>query len=171
MEHWTWRADVLSRFARHYETDEPIPAELVDQLVAARNLNKGLFQLRQMQYGWWDQEIHAGPARDLDAIYREGAKISLFPPHEGTFALSSFGHLMGYDAAYYGYMWSEVYGDDMFSKFEEAGVTNPAIGMRYRHEILEKGGSVDPDQMLRTFLGREPDNGAFLAKLGIAGTD
>lgn len=171
MEHWTWRADVLGRFARHYETGEPIPPQLVEQLVAARNLNKGLFQLRQMQYGWWDQEIHGGPDRDLDTIYREGSKISLMPPHEGTFALSSFGHLMGYDAAYYGYMWSEVYGDDMFSEFERAGVTNPEIGMRYRRQILEKGGSVDPDEMLRTFLGREPNNQAFLSKLGISGTN
>jgi thimet oligopeptidase len=170
MEHWIWRADVLSRFARHFETGEPIPEELVNQLVAARNLNKALFQLRQMQYGWWDQEIHRGPDRDLDSIYVEGAKISLLPHHEGTFSLASFGHLFGYDASYYGYMWSEVYGDDMFSRFEEQGVTNPEVGMAYRRTVLERGGAVDPDQMLVEFLGREPNNQAFLSKLGIAGT-
>ena len=94
--------------------------------------------------------------------------MGLMPFHEGTFALASFGHLMGgYDAAYYGYMWSEVYGDDMFSRFEEEGVTNPAVGMAYRRAVLERGGSVDADEMLTEFLGREPDNTAFLRKLGI----
>jgi len=171
MQHWIWRADVLKRFARHYETGEPIPDELVGQLVAARNLNKGLFQLRQMQYGWWDQEMHSGPGRDLQEIHEEGSQISLMPTHEGTFALASFGHLMGgYDSSYYGYMWSEVFGDDMFSKFEDDGVTNPEVGMAYRRAVLEKGGTVDPDEMLRDFLGREPTNEAFLRKLGISGT-
>ena len=64
-------------------------------------------------------------------------------------------------------MWSEVFGDDMFSRFEEEGVTNPDVGMAYRREVLEKGGSVDADEMLTRFLGREPDNTAFLRKLGI----
>ena len=172
MQHWIWRADVLKRFARHYETGETIPSELVDQLVAARNLNKAIFQLRQMMYGWWDQEIHGGADRDLDAIHEKGTEISLLPPHKGTFALASFGHLMGgYDASYYGYMWSEVFGDDMFSRFEEEGVTNPEVGMAYRREVIGRGGALDADDMLVNFLGREPNNKAFLRKLGISGTD
>jgi thimet oligopeptidase len=172
MEHWIWRTDVLKRFARHYETGEPIPEELVDQLVAARLLNKGMWQLRQMMYGWWDQELHGGPERDIDAIYRRGAEISLLPHHEGAFALASFGHLMGgYDASYYGYMWAEVFGDDMFSRFEAEGVTNPEVGMAYRNEVLGKGGALDADEMLVNFLGREPNKEAFLKKLGIAGTE
>ncbi len=171
MQHWIWRSDVLKRFARHYETGAPIPDDLVDQLVAARNLNKGLFQLRQMQYGWWDQEMHSGPDRDLHQIHEEGSHISLMPTHKGTFALASFGHLMGgYDSSYYGYMWSEVFGDDMFSRFEDDGVTNTEVGMAYRRAVLERGGTVDPDEMLRDFLGREPNNEAFLRKLGISGT-
>jgi Zn-dependent oligopeptidase len=170
MQHWVWRADVLRRFARHHETGEPIPDRLVEQLVAARQLNVAIHQLRQLQYGWWDQSIHGTEeAIDLERVLHEGAAIGLMPFHEGTFALSSFGHLMGgYDAAYYGYMWAEVFGDDMFSRFEEEGVTNPEVGMAYRREVLEKGGSVDADEMLANFLGREPDNTAFLRKLGIA---
>ena len=169
MQHWVWRADVLSRFARHHQTGDPIPDHLVEQLVAARQLNVSIHQLRQLQYGWWDQTIHGTDAEiDLDIVLREGATLGLIPFHEGTFALASFGHLMGgYDAAYYGYMWSEVFGDDMFSRFEEEGVTNPEVGMAYRREVLEKGGSVDADEMLSAFLGREPDNTAFLRKLGI----
>ncbi len=76
----------------------------------------------------------------------------------------------GYDASYYGYMWSEVFGDDMFSRFEEEGVTNPAVGRDYRSKVLERGGAWDADAMLVDFLGREPNNGAFLRKLGISGT-
>ena len=172
MQHWIWRPDVLKRFARHYQTGEAIPEQLVEQLVAARNLNRAMWQLRQMTYGWWDQEIHAGPDRDLDEINAEGSKISLLPPHEGTFAMASFGHLMGgYDASYYGYMWAEVFGDDMFSRFEEEGVTNPKVGMAYREAVLSRGGSLDADEMLVDFLGREPNNDAFLRKLGISGTN
>jgi Zn-dependent oligopeptidase len=169
MQHWVWRADVLRRFARHHEAGEPIPDRLVEQLVAARQLNVAVHQLRQLQYGWWDQSMHGIDVDlDLDTILREGARLGLMPFHEGTFALASFGHLMGgYDAAYYGYMWSEVFGDDMFSRFEEEGVTNPAVGMAYRREVLERGGSVDADEMLIAFLGRKPDNAAFLRKLGI----
>ncbi|HSM44356.1 MAG TPA: M3 family metallopeptidase, partial [Acidimicrobiia bacterium] len=172
MEHWTWRPDVLKRFARHYETGEPISTELVDQLVAARLLNKAMWQLRQMTYGWWDQELHGGPDRDIDTIYESGAELSLLPHHEGTFALASFGHLMGgYDASYYGYRWAEVFGDDMFSRFEAEGVTNPEVGMAYRNEVLGRGGALDADEMLVNFLGREPNNEAFLRKLGIEGTE
>jgi thimet oligopeptidase len=172
MEHWIWRPDVLKRFARHHETGEPIPTDLVDQLVAARNLNKAMFQLRQMQYGWWDQEMHRGPDRDLDAILSAGSEITMLPPHEGTFPLASFGHIMGgYDASYYGYMWAEVFGDDMFSRFEEQGVTNPDVGRAYRTEVLGRGGSLDADELLLNFLGREPNNEAFLKKLGISGTE
>jgi Zn-dependent oligopeptidase len=173
MEHWVWRSDVLRRFAKHYETDEPIPDELVDQLVAARRLNKGIFQLRQTQFGILDAALHApGADKDLDAILRDTHEISLMPYQEGTFFPASFGHLLGgYEASYYGYMWSEVYGDDMFSRFEEEGVTNPEVGRDYRANVLEVGGSLDAEVILRTFLGREPDNSAFLRKLGVAGTD
>lgn len=172
MENWIWDANVLRRFARHYETGEPIPDELVDQLVAARDLNKGRFYLNQMTYGWWDQQIHGGPDRDLDEILTKGYEISLLPHQEGTFAMSSFGHLMGgYDAAYYGYMWSQVFGDDMFSRFEKEGVTNPEVGRAYRREVLGRGGSLDANEMLLNFLGREPTNKSFLKKLGIEGTD
>ena len=169
MQHWVWRADVLRRFARHHESGEPIPDRLVEQLVAARKLNVAIHQLRQLQYGWWDQTMHGTePGVDLDQILREGARLGLLPFHEGTFSLASFGHLMGgYDAAYYGYMWSEVFGDDMFSRFEEEGITSPKVGREYRELVIGKGGSVDPDDMLTGFLGRKPSNEAFLRKVGI----
>lgn len=169
MEHWTWKPDVLRRFAHHHETGEPIPDELVDQLVAAKNLNVALTKLRQMSYGVLDMNLHGlSTDRDLDRALRTAMDVSLLPFHEGTFFPSSFGHLFGYDAGYYGYLWSEVYGDDMFSRFEAEGYTSPAVGRDYRVEILESGGTRDGMDHLVAFLGREPNNQAFLAHLGIA---
>lgn len=169
MEHWMWDPDVLTRFARHHRTGEPLPVELVERLVAARDLNVGLRTLRQCYFGYLDLAFH-GPEqeRDLDVIYRRAWEVTGLPFPEDTFDPASFGHLLGgYDAGYYGYLWSNVYGDDMFSRFEEEGVTSPSVGTAYRREILECGGSRDAIDLLRAFLGREPSNRAFLRRLGI----
>ena len=178
MEHWCWRSEVLERFARHHETGEAIPTELVDRLVAARDLNVGITSLRQIQFGLLDMGFHgprrpedgttADGGRDLDAILRRAEAVALLPHHDGTFFPGSFGHLLsGYDAGYYGYLWSKVFGDDMFSRFAAEGVTDPGVGASYRTEILERGGSVDANEMLEQFLGRAPNNEAFLQELGI----
>ena len=171
MEHWTWKPEVLARFAHHHKTGEPMPSDLVEKLTAAKHLNVALTKLRQISFGLLDLAFHGpGPSeRDMDAILEDTTKVSLLPLQPGTFFPASFGHLLGgYDAGYYGYLWSEVYGDDMFSRFEEAGYLNSDVGMDYRRKILEKGGSVDAIEMLRDFLGREPNNAAFLKALGIA---
>jgi thimet oligopeptidase len=169
IEHWAWNADVLRRFARHYRTDEPIPADIVEQLVAARNLNVAIKTLRQAYFGTLDLAFH-GQAEpdDVEGINRDAYAVTGLPFHEGTFFPASFGHLLGgYDAGYYGYLWSRVYGDDMFSRFEESGVLSPTVGAAYRREILEPNGSDDAAALLRRFLGREPDNRAFLRHLGL----
>ena len=178
MEHWCWRPEVLSRFARHHVTDEPIPADLVSQLVAARDLNVAVLTLRQIQFGVLDMGFH-GPRRsedgaradgdrDLDAILRRAERVALFDHVEGTFFPASFGHLLGgYDAGYYGYLWAKVYGDDMFSRFAADGVTDAVVGGAYRQAILERGGSRPATEMLEEFLGRAPNNEAFLVELGL----
>ena len=170
MEEWCWRPEVLQQFARHYRTGEPIPKELVDDLVRARHLNVALNTLRQVSFGVFDMGLHGpGDHTDLDLIHQRAESVGLLPPHEGTFFPASFGHLLGgYDAGYYGYLWSKVYGLDMFSRFIAEGVTNPDVGSKYRREILERGGSLDGDELLRNFLGREPTNEAFLHHLGIS---
>jgi thimet oligopeptidase len=168
MEHWCWTAEVLQRFARHHETGEPIPDELVSRLVEARNLHVALFNLRQASLGLLDMALHGpGDTSDLDAITRETSAISGFPYHEGTFYPAHFGHLFGYDAGYYGYLWAKVFGDDMFSRFEAEGVASPQVGRAYRRAVLERGGSVDAAELLRDFMGREPNQEAFLRHLGI----
>jgi oligopeptidase A len=169
MEHWMWRPEVLQRFAKHHQSGEPIPEELVERLVAARDLNIGLHTIRQVSLGMMDMGLHArrGP-KDLDALHRETYAYTQLPFHEDTFSPASFGHLMGgYDAGYYGYLWSKIYGDDMFAAFDEAGVLDPDVGRRYRQEILATGGSRDAMDHLRAFLGREPSTDAFLANLGL----
>ena len=169
MENWCWSAEVLHTFARRHDTGEPIPDDLVTCLAAARDLNIALFNLRQMMLGQIDMDLHASPeSPDLQAVLRDRAKIGLLPHHEGTFMLSSFGHLLGgYDAGYYGYLWAEVFGQDMFSRFAEEGVLSPVVGMEYRRKVLEPGGTKDAYELLHDFLGREPRNDAFLKKLGI----
>ena len=164
MEHWCWQPEVLQRFARHHETGEPIPPDLVAQLTAARNLNTGLFHLGQAAYGQFDLAIHGpGDQKDIDALWREAYAIRLFPFPEGTNQPANFEHLMSdYDAGYYGYMWSKVFGDDMFSRFEDEGFTNPELGRRYRATILEPNATKDGEELLRDFLGRQPDQEAFL---------
>ncbi|MDH3259492.1 MAG: Zn-dependent oligopeptidase [Acidimicrobiia bacterium] len=170
MEEWCWQPEVLQTFARHYATGEPIPEELVRDLVRARHLNVALNTLRQVSFGVFDMGLHGpGDHSDLGLIHERAEAVGLLPPHQGTFFPASFGHLLGgYDAGYYGYLWSKVYGLDMFSRFADEGVTSPDVGRRYRNEILEPGGSLDGDQLLRNFLGREPSNEAFLRHIGIS---
>lgn len=169
MEHWCWTPAVLQRFARHHQTGEPIPGALVEQLAAARDLHVALLTLRQISFGLLDMAFH-GPSRekDLFSITRETTAISGFPHHEGTFYPAGFGHLFGYDAGYYGYLWAKVFGDDMFSRFEAEGLTSPVVGGEYRRKVLERGGSMDAGRLLRDFLGREPNQKAFLRHLGIS---
>jgi thimet oligopeptidase len=169
MEHWMWQPEVLQRFARHHETGAPIPEDLVKRLVAARDLNVGLLTMRQIFLGKFDLILHGSSEPvDIEQANREAYALSGFPFYEGTHFGASFGHLMGgYDAGYYGYLWSKVYGDDMFSVFAEQGVLSPDVGRRYRDEVLAMGHSRDAIDHLRAFLGREPSSDAFLANLGL----
>ncbi len=171
MEHWMWQPEVLRRFARHHETTEPIPKDLVDRLVAARDLNVGLSTMRQVFLGKFDLNLHGSTTEvDVDTAAREAYELTGFPYFEGTHFGASFGHLMGgYDAGYYGYLWSKVYGDDMFSVFAEQGVLSPEVGRHYRTEVLAAGHSRDAIDHLRAFLGREPSTAAFLSNLGLGG--
>ncbi|HMB68957.1 MAG TPA: M3 family metallopeptidase, partial [bacterium] len=168
LEHWIWEPEVLGRFAVHYETGEKLPVEMLEGLVAAKNLNSGIRYLRQVFYASLDLAYHGpGAEKNTTEILNEMHPLCGFPNLEGTHFQAGFGHLFGYDAAYYGYLWSKVYGDDMYTAFEEGGILNPEVGMRYRTEIYEKGGTLDGTDLVRNFLGREPNNRAFLRDLGL----
>jgi thimet oligopeptidase len=170
MEHWTWDASVLQRFARHFRTGEPIPRELVERMVKARWLDAGLLTAVQAFYGAIDLAMHAAPEiPDLDEATRKAFEVTALPYPEGTFFLSGFGHLMaGYDAGYYGYLWAEVIGDDMFGRFEREGILSPKVGAEYRREVLEPNGSRSGDELVRGFLGRDATNAEFLRLRGMS---
>jgi Zn-dependent oligopeptidase len=168
MEHWTWEPAVLNRFARHHLTDEPMPESLVASMAAARNLNAGLRAAIQVFYGTMDLAIHDGEAEpDLDRITRSTYEVTRLGYPDGTFLLASFGHLMGgYDAGYYGYLWAEALGDDMWARFEHDGILSPTVGMAYRRAILEPNGSRSGDEMFEEFVGRAPSTEAWLREKG-----
>ena len=168
LEHWVWDRDVLASFTRHYETGEPLPDALLDSMLAAKTLSSGIMTVRQLYFAHLDQAYHA-PDFDGDSTAATEAlhAITSFPYTPGTHFQSGWGHLFGYDARYYGYLWSHVFGDDMFTRFEGAGLLNPDLGAEYRRTVLERGGSVDGDQLVRDFLGREPNSDAFLRGLGL----
>lgn len=168
LEHWCWEPAVLAGFSRHYETGAPLPQEQVDSMVAAKNLNSGVMTLRQLFFATLDLAYHSpGFDGDTTATLKALHEITGFPYFEGTHFQSGFGHLFGYDAGYYGYLWSHVFGDDMYTRFEETSPLDTAVGMHYRKTILERGGTVDGGQLVRDFLGREPNNRAFLRGLGL----
>jgi len=108
-----------------------------------------------------------GDQTTSDIVSKLQNEITFYPYQEGTHMEASFGHLNGYGAAYYGYKWSEVYAQDMFSLFEKKGVMNKDEGLRYRKIILEKGGTEDPLTLVKNFLGRESNSDAFLRSMGL----
>ena len=115
-----------------------------------------------------DMRYHTQPTANTTQVWHEGMRdIFGIPASEGTSEEGSFGHLFGYEAGYYSYLWAEVFAADMFSRFKKEGVMNPATGRAYRDDILAPGGSEEPMVLLRKFLGREPNQDAFLEHIGL----
>ncbi|MCA9294946.1 MAG: Zn-dependent oligopeptidase [Phycisphaerales bacterium] len=173
-ENWVWNRDVLRTFARHYQTGEPFPDDLLEGMIAARNLGSGMIAERQFYYGLFDLKCHLDPEGDLDTTKLQldlwdpaGENVELYDPVPGTYFQAAFGHLTGYQAGYYGYQWSLVYACDMFQRFKELGMLDPEAGRYYRDKILSRGGTVDGLTMIEDYLGREPDLTAYLKHLGL----
>ncbi len=181
MENWCWENAALDLFARHYQTNEPVPAELLAKMKRARTFRAANTQMRQLGFGIVDLELHI----DFDAkSYREktgGDVIQYsremlqryspadFPPEHAS--ICSFTHLfaspVAYGSGYYSYKWAEVLDADAFGRFKEEGVLNQETGRAFRELILEKGDSEDPGDLFRAFRGREPDQRALLERLGL----
>lgn len=170
MENWVWNASVLKTFAKHYKTGQPLPDKLLAGMQAARTLGSGIETQGQFFLGQMDQKFHTAPKGEVDTtkvaqqVYESIMPYKFLPM---TFPQAAFGHLTGYEGAYYGYMWSLVYAQDMFQRFEELGVTSPKAGLYYREKILGRGGSMDEMDMLRDYLGRAPKMDAFMKHLGL----
>jgi len=168
LEEWVWDPAVLARFARHVETGAPIPAEMVARMKAADEYGKGLQVRQQMFYAAVSLELHRRPPEGLDttaAVAELQARYTPFRHVDGTYFHESFGHLDGYSAIYYTYMWSLVIAKDLFAEFHRAGLMDPATARRYRRAVLEPGGSKPAAELLRDFLGRETRFEAYQAWL------
>ncbi len=171
LENWVWSEQILSLLSGHFQNHEQkLPPEMLKQMLAVRNFNQGVFYTRQLLFGLFDLSLHSdragGSPNDLyEQLYRE---ITGGEPIQGGKFPASFGHLMGgYDAGYYGYLWSEVFAQDMFSKFPAQNLADNKTGELYRKLILEQGNMKEPLDLLREFLGRDPKPDAFFKKLGI----
>jgi len=171
-ENWTWNYDALKLFAKHYETREVLPQSLFDKMLAAKNVGSGMAASGQVFLGTYDMTLHDkydpnGTETTTDVLKKVQADITLVPYVEGTHFQTAFNHLTGYGASYYGYLWSKVYAQDMFSVFDHNGILDTTTGIRYRDIILASGSSKDELQLVVEFLGREPNNEAFLKELGL----
>jgi len=171
LENWVWEEESLRLMSKHYKDGTDLPKEMLDKLVASKNANAGGFTLRQIFLATFDQRLHSSGSKvDTASLIRSTYKeIVGIDTIEGTNFAAIFGHLVGYDAQYYGYLWSEVYSQDMFAtRFAKEGVLNLKTGLDYRNLILKPGGSLDGRDLLKNFLGREPNQEAFLRSKGLA---
>ena len=173
MENWCWEPEGLALISGHFETGEPLPKDLLDKMLAAKNFQSGLMMVRQLEFSLFDFELHAthGDGRSvldvLEGIRDEVAVIR--PPAFNRFA-NSFAHIFagGYAAGYYSYKWAEVLSADAFSLFEEQGVLNPETGRAFREAILARGGSQEAMRLFVDFRGREPSIDALLRHSGLS---
>ncbi|QUI64849.1 oligopeptidase A [Pseudoalteromonas sp. A22] len=175
LENWCYEEEALNFISGHYETGEPLPKEMLDKLLAAKNFQSAMQMLRQLEFSLFDFHIHADfePNTDcqiqamLNAVRERTAVVKA--PEFNRFQ-HSFSHIFagGYSAGYYSYKWAEVLSADAFSKFEEEGIFNPQTGREFMHHILEKGGSEAPMVLFTRFRGREPKVDALLRHSGIA---
>jgi thimet oligopeptidase len=165
LEEWTRDAESLQTFARHYETGEPIPEDLVKRMVGAEAVSRGVFVRGQMAYAAISLNFYNRSPEGLDTTEyaRElYSKYSLVPWYEGTHFQCSFGHLNNYSAVYYTYMWSLVIAKDLFSLFKGQGsLLDTSQSRRYRETILEPGSALPAAEMVKRFLGREPSFDPF----------
>ena len=173
MENWCWEPEGLALISGHYESGEPLPQDLLDKMLAAKNFQSGLMMVRQIEFSLFDFELHAthGDGRSvLDVLEGIRQEVSVLRPPAYNRFPNSFAHIFagGYAAGYYSYKWAEVLSADAFSKFEEEGVFNSATGQAFREAILARGGSQAPMVLFVDFRGREPSIDALLRHLGLS---
>jgi thimet oligopeptidase len=171
LENWMWQPSILKEISSSVNTGRPLPDELIRKMIAAKHVADGMVWSTQAFYASYDMRLHSsgGQVEPTALWFKLEKELTPLAGVPGTIPEADFGHLMGgYDAGYYGYLWSRVYAQDMFSVFEKGGLESPVVGMRYRKDILERGGSVEPDVLLRDFLGREVQYEPFYKYIGAA---
>ncbi len=157
LEEWAWDPGTLALFARHIETGAPIPAELVHRMRQANEFGKGAHTRHQVFYAELSLALHSQPPAEVDitrTMVELQKRYSPFPYVEGTHFFASFGHLNGYSAMYYTYLWSLVIAKDLLGEFQRHGLLDEATARRYRDTVLVPGGSKDAADLVKEFLGR-----------------
>ena len=173
MENWAFEPEYLNSFAKHYQTGEPIPAELIEKIVAAKNYLAAYGQVRQLHFGYLDMAWHS--LKEVPAVgtveFEQSvlAPWGVLPAAEGAAFSTSFSHIFsgGYSAGYYSYKWAEVLEADAFSLFKEKGIFNTEVADSFRKNILEMGGAEDEAVIYRNFRGHDPQPEALMKKLGL----
>ena len=164
LEEWMRSPQVLAKFARHYQTGEPMPPELVARMNRASAFGRGSWVSQQNTYTAISYDIYKGKPQDvdLDAVTTGDQKrYSHTVPLPGTHLYASFGHLAGYSSAYYTYLWDKVIAEDFFQQFDAANLLGGTAAMRYRRAVLEPGGSVPANDLVKNFLGRPAEYGGI----------
>lgn len=176
LENWCWNPESLALIACHHETGEPLPDDLLQKLLAAKNFQSGMAMVRQLEFSLFDFRLHAeftpdAPTNPLDMHRKVRSEIAVVETPEFNRFPNSFSHIFagGYAAGYYSYKWAEVLAADAFSLFEENGIFDRETGRAFLHNILEKGGSREPMELFKAFRGREPEVDALLRQTGITG--
>lgn len=171
LENWCWEYEPLKLLARNYKTGAPLPESLFNKMKKAQLVDVAIFYIRQLYLGvldfTYENKYDSIKNSSIMEVSKNLFAMRQIPFPEGSHFICSFPHLNGYGANYYGYLWSKVFAQDMFSVFQKNGVMDVPTGIRYRKEILEKGATMQEMDELRNFLGREPNNAAFLKSLGI----
>ena len=173
MENWAFEPEYLNSFAKHYQTGEAIPAELIEKIVAAKNYLAGYAQVRQLHFALLDMSWHTlTEAPQINTVEFEAAALApynVMPVAEGAAFSGSFSHIFsgGYSAGYYSYKWAEVLEADAFSLFKEKGIFNTEVSNSFRKNILSAGGAQDEAEIYRNFRGHNPQPEALMKKLGL----
>ena len=173
MENWAYEPEYLNSFAKHYQTGETIPAELIEKIVAAKNYLAAYGQVRQLHFGYLDMAWHSlKEVPSVSAVEFEQSVLApwgVLPAAEGAAFSTSFSHIFsgGYSAGYYSYKWAEVLEADAFSLFKEKGIFNTEVADSFRKNILEMGGAEDEAVIYRNFRGHDPKPEALMKKLGL----
>lgn len=168
LEHWIWESETIRMMSKHFRTGEKIPENILGSLIKAKYHMSAFFYIRQIVFALFDYRLHTEEAPDPLRVFNEIHQelIGVPMPKENLWP-AGFRHLIGYDAGYYSYLWSKVYSSDMFTRFKQEGLLNPDMGRDWREWILEKGSSMEEIDLMRGFLGREPNNEAFLKEIGL----
>ncbi|MBQ2240242.1 MAG: M3 family metallopeptidase [Alistipes sp.] len=173
MENWAYEKEYLDLWAKHYQTGEPMPAELIEKIVAAKNYLAAYYNVRQLSFGMLDMAWHTITepyTGDVLAFEQKAiAPTQVLPVVDGTAMQTAFTHIFsgGYASGYYGYKWAEVLAADAYSYFSEEGIFSEKVAGKFRHEVLEKGGHEHPMTLYKNFRGHKPKTQSLIDQMGL----